>query len=132
MKKTTLIFALALGFAGASIAVTPVTLPSGVVVQQLKPANGPFPTANSTVTVHYRGTLVSNGQEFDSSYKRGQPASFPLKAVIPCWTEGVQHIPVGGKAALTCPSNTAYGARALPGIPANSDLRFEVEVLSSQ
>jgi FKBP-type peptidyl-prolyl cis-trans isomerase FkpA len=78
--------------------------------------------------VNYRGTL-ENGQEFDSSYKRGQPASFPLTRVIPCWTEGVQKIKVGGKAKLVCPPNLAYGDKNIPGIPPNSTLVFEVELL---
>ena len=81
-----------------------------------------------TVKVHYRGTL-ENGQEFDSSYKRGEPATFPLRRVIPCWTEGVQSIKVGGKAKLVCPSNMAYGNQSVPGIPPNSTLIFEVELL---
>jgi len=82
------------------------------------------------VQVHYRGTLV-NGSEFDSSYKRGQPAAFPLGGVIPCWTEGVQKMKVGGKARLTCPAAIAYGPRGAGGgaIPPNATLHFEVELL---
>ena len=81
------------------------------------------------VKVHYRGTLP-DGTEFDSSYKRGQPAAFPLGGVIPCWTEGVQRIKVGGKARLTCPSAIAYGPRGAGGvIPPNATLHFEVELL---
>ena len=87
----------------------------------------PF-NVGDTVKVHYRGTL-ENGQEFDSSYKRGQPATFPLTRVIPCWTEGVQKIKVGGKAKLVCPPNLAYGNQNVPGIPPNSTLIFEVELL---
>ncbi|CAJ0815869.1 MULTISPECIES: FKBP-type peptidyl-prolyl cis-trans isomerase [Ralstonia] len=105
------------------------TLPSGVVVQTLTKGTGPSPKASDTVKVHYRGTLT-NGTEFDSSYKRGQPISFPLNRVIPCWTEGVQKMQVGGKAKLTCPAATAYGDRGVPGtIPPNSTLNFEVELL---
>jgi FKBP-type peptidyl-prolyl cis-trans isomerase FkpA len=108
------------------------TLPSGVVVEHLKQGAGATPKATDTVSVHYRGTL-ENGTEFDSSYKRGQPASFPLNRVVPCWTEGVQKIKSGGKAKLTCPPQTAYGARGVPGaIPPNATLTFEVELLAIQ
>jgi FKBP-type peptidyl-prolyl cis-trans isomerase FkpA len=108
------------------------TLPSGVVVEHLKQGAGASPKATDTVSVHYRGTL-ENGIEFDSSYKRGQPASFPLNRVIPCWTEGVQKLKTGGKAKLTCPPQTAYGARGVPGaIPPNATLAFEVELLAIQ
>jgi FKBP-type peptidyl-prolyl cis-trans isomerase FkpA len=104
-------------------------LSSGVLVDHLKTGKGDTPKASDTVKVHYRGTL-ENGTEFDSSYKRGEPISFPLSRVIPCWTEGVQKIKVGGKAKLTCPSQTAYGSRGVPGtIPPNSTLNFEVELL---
>lgn len=108
---------------------TAETLPSGVVVMHLKQGSGPAPAASDTVKVHYRGTLT-NGTEFDSSYKRNQPASFPLNRVIPCWTEGMQKMQPGGKARLVCPANTAYGARGIPGtIPPNSVLTFEIELL---
>lgn len=106
------------------------TLPSGVVVAHMARGKGPSPTADQTVRVHYRGTLA-NGTEFDSSYKRHEPISFPLRGVIPCWTQGVQKIKVGGKAKLTCPANTAYGAQGVPGvIPPNAPLTFEVELLA--
>ncbi len=101
---------------------------SGIGVTMLKEGTGANPKMTDTVKVHYRGTL-ENGQEFDSSYKRGQPAAFPLTRVIPCWTEGVQKIKVGGKAKLLCPPNLAYGDRNIPGIPPNSTLIFEVELL---
>jgi FKBP-type peptidyl-prolyl cis-trans isomerase FkpA len=79
--------------------------------------------------VHYRGTLP-NGTEFDGSYKRNEPASFPLRGVIPCWTQGVQKMKVGGRARLTCPAATAYGTRGVPGvIPPNTELTFEIELL---
>lgn len=106
------------------------TLPSGVVVQHIKAGEGASPKASDTVTVHYRGTL-ENGKEFDSSYARNAPASFPLSRVIPCWTEGVQKMKAGGKAKLTCPSKTAYGERgAGRAVPPNATLNFEVELLS--
>lgn len=105
-------------------------LPSGVIYKELKAGTGPSPKASDTVKVNYRGTLTS-GVEFDSSYKRGQPAEFPLNGVIPCWTEGVQKMKVGGKAQLVCPSKQAYGEQGSPPtIPPNSTLVFEVELLS--
>lgn len=107
----------------------PQTLPSGMSIQHLTQGKGPSPKASDTVKVHYRGTLT-DGTEFDSSYKRGQPISFPLNRVIPCWTEGVQQMKVGGKARLVCPASTAYGARGVPGvIPPNATLNFDVELL---
>lgn len=117
----------------ASAADAPVeTLESGVKVQKIKTAKGPSPKPSDVVKVHYRGTL-QNGTEFDSSYKRGEPATFPLAGVIPCWTQGVQKLNVGEKAKLFCPSKTAYGARGAGGvIPPNSDLNFEVELLAIQ
>jgi FKBP-type peptidyl-prolyl cis-trans isomerase FkpA len=106
------------------------TLPSGVKIVHTTPGTGASPQAMQTVRVHYRGTLTS-GQEFDSSYKRNAPASFPLNRVIPCWTEGVQKMKVGGKATLTCPPATAYGDRgAGSAVPPNATLTFEVELLA--
>jgi FKBP-type peptidyl-prolyl cis-trans isomerase FkpA len=105
-----------------------VTLPSGVVVQTLQEGTGAQPKASNVVKVHYRGTL-DNGTEFDSSYSRGKPAEFPLSRVIPCWTQGLQTMKVGGKARLTCPADTAYGRREVGPIPANSTLNFDVELL---
>ena len=101
---------------------------SGILITKLKEGTGVSPKAGDTVKVHYRGTLV-NGKEFDSSYGRGQPATFPLNRVIPCWTEGVQTIKTGGKAKLVCPPNLAYGSSGRPGIPPDSTLIFEVELL---
>ncbi|MEN6587048.1 MAG: FKBP-type peptidyl-prolyl cis-trans isomerase [Sulfuricella sp.] len=102
---------------------------SGIVITTLKTGTGESPKSTDTVKVHYRGTLL-DGKEFDSSYKRGQPASFPLNRVIPCWTEGVQTMKVGGKAKLLCPGNLAYGPRGIPGtIPPDAPLVFEVELL---
>ena len=102
---------------------------SGIVITTLTEGTGASPKSTETVKVHYRGTLT-NGKEFDSSYARGTPATFPLNRVIPCWTEGVQTMKVGGKAKLLCPSNLAYGSRGVPGtIPPDSTLVFEVELL---
>ncbi|WP_028217365.1 FKBP-type peptidyl-prolyl cis-trans isomerase [Paraburkholderia oxyphila] len=103
-------------------------LPSGVVVEHIKQGTGPQPTVNDVVRVNYRGTLA-DGTEFDSSDKHGGPATFPLGRVIPCWTQGLQKMKVGGKAKLTCPAATAYGDRAVGPIPPNSDLTFEVELI---
>ncbi|WP_157670759.1 FKBP-type peptidyl-prolyl cis-trans isomerase [Chitinibacter sp. GC72] len=102
---------------------------SGIEITMLKEGKGAAPKALDTVSVHYRGTLP-DGKEFDSSYKRGQPATFPLARVVPCWTEGVQKIKEGGKAKLVCPPKLAYGERGVPGvIPPNATLIFEVELL---
>ncbi len=107
-----------------------MTSSTGLVYRSLKEGSGASPAATDTVKVHYRGTLT-NGTEFDSSYKRGSPAEFPLNRVIKCWTEGVQKMKVGGKAQLTCPPAIAYGERGTPGgpIPPNATLNFEVELL---
>jgi len=105
---------------------------TGMVYRSLREGTGASPLATDNVKVHYRGTLP-DGTEFDSSYKRGEPASFPLNRVIKCWTEGVQRIKVGGKAKLTCPPHIAYGERARGNvIPANATLLFEVELLEIQ
>jgi FKBP-type peptidyl-prolyl cis-trans isomerase FkpA len=112
-------------------AAPPETLPSGVKVVHTQDGTGANPKATDTVKVHYKGTLA-DGKEFDSSYKRGSPASFPLNRVVPCWTEGMQKIKVGGKATLTCPPATAYGDRGAAGgaVPPNATLTFEVELLA--
>ena len=103
---------------------------SGLIYKSIKDGSGASPAATDVVKVHYRGTL-QDGQEFDSSHKRGQPAEFPLNRVIKCWTEGVQKMEVGGKAQVTCPTGIAYGERGTPGgpIPPNATLNFEVELL---
>ena len=108
-----------------------VVTASGLVYRSLKDGTGAQPASSSdTVKVHYRGTLP-NGTEFDSSYKRNAPIDFPLNRVIPCWTEGVQRMKVGGKAKLTCPPGIAYGANGAGGvIPPNATLHFEVELLA--
>lgn len=101
---------------------------SGVIYRELKAGTGAHPKATDTVKVHYRGTLV-DGTEFDSSYKRNEPAQFPLNGVIKCWTEGVQKMAVGGKAVLVCPSDLAYGDQGRPSIPGGAALTFEIELL---
>ena len=101
---------------------------SGLVYREMKAGAGESPKATDTVKVHYRGTLV-NGTEFDSSYKRNEPAQFPLTGVIKCWTEGVQRMKVGGKATLVCPSDLAYGDQGRPSIPGGATLIFEIELL---
>lgn len=106
-----------------------VKMPSGLIYRELTPGTGESPKATDTVKVHYRGTLI-NGTEFDSSYKRNQPAQFQLNGVIKCWTEGVQKMKVGGKSKLVCPSDLAYGDQGQPPlIPGGATLVFEVELL---
>jgi len=107
-----------------------VTLPSGLQYKILKEGTGPKPTATDSVVCNYRGTLI-NGTEFDSSYKRGQPATFPVTGVIKGWTEALQLMPVGSKWQLFIPSDLAYGERGpAPEIGSNATLVFEVELLS--
>jgi FKBP-type peptidyl-prolyl cis-trans isomerase len=103
--------------------------PSGVVFISMTEGTGENPSATSTVRVHYHGTL-RDGTVFDSSVDRGEPISFPLNGVIPCWTEAVQKIKVGGKAKLVCPSDTAYGDSGSGSIPPGAALAFEVELLA--
>ena len=106
-----------------------VVTPSGLVFVSLRDGSGASPSASDTVKVHYRGSFA-DGREFDSSIKRGTPIEFALDRVIKCWTEGVQHMKVGGKAQLTCPAAIAYGERGAGGvIPPNTTLQFEVELL---
>ena len=114
----------------AAVSAAAVTTPSGLIYTALAEGKGPSPTAADTVKVHYRGTFL-DGREFDSSYARNAPATFPLGRVIPCWTEGVQKMKVGGKAQLVCPPAIAYGERGAGNgaIPPNATLRFEVELL---
>jgi FKBP-type peptidyl-prolyl cis-trans isomerase FkpA len=101
---------------------------SGIVYIETSAGAGAAPAPTDRVKVHYRGTLI-NGTEFDSSYARNEPAVFPLNGVIPCWTEGVQRMKVGGKARLVCPSDRAYGDRGNEAIPGGAALIFEVELL---
>lgn len=105
------------------------TLPSGLQYQVEKLGNGPYPTATDMVKVHYRGTLI-NGKEFDSSYKRGEPAQFGVGQVIKGWTEALQKMRVGAKWKLFIPAELAYGANgAGADIPPNATLIFDVELL---
>ncbi len=108
------------------------TTASGLQYKVLKEGNGAQPKATDTVTVNYRGTLI-NGTEFDSSYKRGQPATFPVNGVIKGWTEALQLMKVGSKYQLFIPSTLAYGERAVsPDLGANSTLIFEVELMDAK
>jgi len=102
---------------------------SGLVITELKAGTGPSPKSTDQVKVHYHGTLT-DGKVFDSSVQRGEPATFPLNGVIPCWTEGLQLMKVGGKSRLVCPANIAYGDRgAPPDIKPGATLIFEVQLL---
>jgi len=131
-RTSLLLAATALLAACATPPAPPVTTATGLVYQSLREGTGPSPAATDVVQVHYRGTLPE-GREFDSSYGRGRPAEFPLNRVIPCWTEGVQRMKIGGKARLTCPPALAYGERGAGGvIPPNATLVFEVELLGIQ
>jgi FKBP-type peptidyl-prolyl cis-trans isomerase FkpA len=132
MKSLQILLVLAVSASGAAavFAAGDETLPSGVRISHLSAGSGASPTASDTVKVHYRGTLA-DGKEFDSSYKRNAPATFPLGRVIPCWTQGLQKMKVGGKARLVCPPATAYGDRGAGGaVPPNAALTFEVELIA--
>jgi FKBP-type peptidyl-prolyl cis-trans isomerase FkpA len=109
----------------AAAAPGAVKTPSGLIYRELRAGTGTSPRATDTVKVNYRGTLV-DGRKFDSN----DDAKFPLNQVIPCWTEGVQKMKVGGKAELVCPSNIGYGERGMPpDIPGGATLVFEIELL---
>ena len=105
------------------------TLPSGLQYKVITEGKGEKPALTDTVTVNYKGTMV-DGTEFDSSYKRGKPATFPVNGVIKGWTEALQLMKVGSKWDLYIPSDLAYGEQGRPGMPPNSTLIFEVELLS--
>jgi len=106
-------------------------LPSGLIYQQIKAGTGAKPKAKDIVKVHYTGSFI-DGKVFDSSVERGQPVEFPLDKVIPCWTEGLTMMKIGGKAKLICPSDIAYGDRGNPVIPGGATLVFEVELLDAK
>jgi FKBP-type peptidyl-prolyl cis-trans isomerase len=106
-----------------------VTTPSGLQYQVVTKGSGKVPGSNDTVVCHYRGTLIT-GEEFDSSYKRSEPSSFPVTGVIKGWTEALLLMPVGSKWKLFIPSDLAYGERGRPSIPPNSALLFDIELVS--
>jgi FKBP-type peptidyl-prolyl cis-trans isomerase FkpA len=109
-----------------------VTSPTGLVFRSLQEGTGATPTPTDLVKVHYTGSLI-DGKVFDSSVQRGEPAEFPLNGIIPCWTEGLQKMKVGGKAKLVCPSSIAYGDQGRPGhIPPGATLVFDVELLDTR
>jgi FKBP-type peptidyl-prolyl cis-trans isomerase FkpA/FKBP-type peptidyl-prolyl cis-trans isomerase FklB len=106
-----------------------VKAPPGFVILEITPGTGPTPKPTDKVKVHYKGTLI-DGTVFDSSIERGEPVVFPLSGVIPCWTQGLQMMKVGGKSRLVCPSELAYGDRgAPPRIKPGATLVFEVELI---
>lgn len=108
------------------------TTASGLIYQEIKAGNGAKPKVTDIVKVHYTGTFI-DGKVFDSSVQRGQPVEFPLGQVIPCWTEGVGKMKVGGKAKLICPSDIAYGDQGRPPVIAGgATLIFEVELLDTK
>ena len=122
-----------LGFACSGVTepgpeATPA-LPAGLGLEVLEPGTGPMPSVTDTVRVHYHGTFP-DGRVFDSSVDRGQPATFPLNRVIPCWTLGLQQVRVGSKVQLICPPELAYGASGAGPIPPNATLHFEVELIA--
>ena len=104
---------------------------SGIVIKPLKAGTGASPSASDTVKVHYHGT-TPDGKVFDSSVERKEPATFPLDGVIPCWTEAMQTMKVGGKSRIVCPPGLAYGDRGTPNIKPGSTLIFDVELLEVQ
>ena len=113
----------------AAAATGAVRTASALVYTELVAGTGQAPAATDVVRVHYRGTL-RDGTEFDSSYARNEPTEFPLDRVIPCWTQGVQRMKVGGKARLVCPADLAYGDNGNQDIPGGAALVFEVELLA--
>jgi FKBP-type peptidyl-prolyl cis-trans isomerase FkpA/FKBP-type peptidyl-prolyl cis-trans isomerase FklB len=116
-------------FSKAALEKGAVKTPGGFVYQEILAGKGASPAPTATVRVHYKGTRV-DGTVFDSSIERGEPAVFPLSGVIPCWTQGLQMMKVGGKARLVCPSDVAYGDQGRPPqIKPGATLVFEVELL---
>ena len=129
-KMIAAVFAVSALLIGAAAQAVPVTTASGLIYESQVDGSGPSPKATDTVKVHYRGYFPDSGKEFDSSYARKQPIEFALNGVIPCWTEGVQKMKVGGKAKFTCPPSIAYGTRGAGRvIPPNATLSFDVELL---
>jgi FKBP-type peptidyl-prolyl cis-trans isomerase FkpA len=115
--------------AKAAAAKGAVTTPSGIIINTVSAGTGDSPAADDEVEVQYEGKLV-DGTVFDSSIKRGKPADFKLNAVVPCWTEGVQHMRLGGKSTLVCPPELAYGDNGRPpAIPGGSTLVFQVQLM---
>jgi FKBP-type peptidyl-prolyl cis-trans isomerase len=115
--------------AKAAAAKGAITTPSGMIINTISAGSGDPPAANDEVEVQYEGKLL-DGTVFDSSIKRGKPASFKLSEVVPCWSEGLQHMSVGGKATLVCPPELAYGdSGRRPVIPGGSTLVFKVELM---
>lgn len=115
--------------AKAAAAKGAVTTPSGLIINTISAGSGDSPAAADEVEVQYEGKLI-DGTVFDSSIKRGTPASFKLNAVVPCWTEGLQHMHLGGKSTLVCPPELAYGDNGRPpAIPGGSTLVFQVELM---
>ena len=137
-RLASLLFASAAAFGLTSAAIAQSAAPGTasasptVGYKSVREGTGASPTATDAVRVHYRGTLM-DGTEFDSSYKRNEPATFPLNRVIPCWTQGVQRMKVGGKAELVCPPELAYGSSSPNArIPPNATLVFDVTLNAVQ
>ncbi len=131
MHRLLLLVPIAALACGGSDIVGETAPSSGITVTHIEQGSGPSPTATDVVVVHYHGTFP-NGEVFDSCVDRGEPARFPLNRVIPCWTEAVQQMNVGGKAELVCPPESAYGAQGGGPIPPNATLHFDVELLDIQ
>ena len=121
--------------AGHDVTEAAQTLPSGLQIQFTHRGGDQtlaMPSAQAGVLVHYEGSLVSSGQVFDSSFQRGEPAQFPLQAVVPGFSEAIQHMRPGDELIATIPAALGYGARATGPIPANSDLRFRIRLIAFQ
>ena len=130
MKKFVLLSALLCGQAFAQISLDNeiISLPDGIKIEKLNKTQKVASFVNGNISVSYKGTL-KNGTEFDSS--RDQRINFNLNNLIPCWKEAIPKLNIGETAKITCPSDTAYGSRPLPGIPSNSDLIFEIKLYSA-
>lgn len=129
MRYLVCLLALFAFAAAPAHAETTTSTTSGISITTIKEGMGVTPARTDTVKVNYEGTL-QNGTVFDSSYKRGAPATFALNQVIPCWTEVVSHMKIGGVVSVVCPAALAYGAHSpTPAIPPNADLVFKIELL---